>query len=193
MSPRDGFLAYCAHAVSLTGDEQAALRGRLRVREIDAGDAWVREGETCREVAFVAQGVLRVYFLAEGDEVTAYFASEGEMVSDYESVLTGEVSRQTIEAVEPTTLAVLRRENMHWAFEHLAHGEKLGRLIAEKLFLATHRRLASFYLESAEDRYARLLDEQPDLVQRVPQHILASYIGVRPQSLSRIRRRMGKG
>ena len=191
--PRDALVAYVAAAVPLAPAEADALRQRAAVRALAAGEPWVREGDRRPEVALVAAGVLRVYFLADGDEVTAYFATEGQMVSDYEAFLTGEPSRMTVEAAEPTTLAVLDRAAVEWAYRELAHGDRLGRLVAERLFLATHRRLAAFYLESAEDRYARLVAEHPGLVQRVPQHVVASYVGVRPQSLSRIRRRIAEG
>ena len=190
--PFDAFLDHVAAAIALRPGERAALRARLRRRELAAGTAWVREGARCDEVAFVADGLLRVYFLADGDDVTAYFASEGQTVSDYESFLTRAPSRMTIEAIAPATLVVLDRGAVEWAYATLAEGERLGRRIAERLFLATHARLAAFYLESAEARYTRLVAEHPDLLQRVPQHTIASYLGVRPQSLSRIRRRLAE-
>ena len=187
------FLQYIAQAVALGEDEVNALRERMSLRQIRAGEAWLREGERCHEVAFVASGVLRVYFLDDGDDVTAYFATEGHTVSDYESFLTGAPARMTTEAVEDAALVVLGRDAIEWAYQTLAQGERLGRVIAERLFLATHARLAAFYLDSAEERYTRLVEEHPGLIQRVPQHMIASYVGVRPQSLSRIRRRIAGG
>ena len=189
----DGFLRYIAQAVSLGEDETEGLRERMSLRRIDAGEAWIREGERCNDIAFVASGVLRVYFLDDGDDVTAYFATEGQTVSDYESFLTGAPARMTTEAVEDAALVILGRDAVEWAYRTLSHGERLGRVIAERLFLATHARLASFYLDSAEERYTRLMAEHPGLLQRVPQHMIASYVGVRPQSLSRIRRRIAEG
>ena len=189
----DGFLRYIAQAVSLGEDETEGLRERMSLRRIDAGEAWIREGERCNDIAFVASGVLRVYFLDDGDDVTAYFATEGQTVSDYESFLTGAPAGMTTEAVEDAALVILGRDAVEWAYRTLSHGERLGRVIAERLFLATHARLASFYLDSAEERYTRLMAEHPGLLQRVPQHMIASYVGVRPQSLSRIRRRIAEG
>ena len=143
---------YVSRAVPLGADEASGLRERLVQRRLDAGTAWLSEGDTCHEVAFVASGVLRIYSLSDGEEVTAYFARSGEMVSDYESYLTGTPARMTIDAVVPVSLVVLGRETIDWAYQALAHGERLGRVIAERLFLATHARLAAFYLESAEER-----------------------------------------
>lgn len=190
--PKEAFLDYIGEAVDLIGDERDRLRRHLRLRTLAKGETLVREGERCHEVAFVGHGVLRVYFLSDGDDRTAYFVTEGHTVSDYESFLAGEPSKMNIEAIEDAVLVVLNREGMRWAYEELRHGERLGRLIAERLFVATHRRLASFYLDTAEARYRRLVDEHPGLVQRVPQHLIASYVGVRPQSLSRIRRRIAE-
>lgn len=189
---REAFLDYVEQAVHLAGDERDRLRLHLHPRTLSRGEALVREGDRCHEIGFVGQGVLRVYFLSDGDDLTAYFATEGHTVSDYESFLSGEPSRVNIEAAEDAVLAVLTREGVRWAYAELRHGERLGRLIAERLLVATHRRLASFYLDSAEERYRKLVREQPGLVQRVPQHLVASYVGVRPQSLSRIRRRIAE-
>ena len=189
-SASDAFLDALGATVDLSDSERRALGARLGERTLDRGGALVRQGDRCDVVGFVAQGAMRITVTVDGDERTTYFATDGQMVSDYESVLTGAPARTTLEAVEPCTLSLLDRGTIDWAYGALRHGERLGRLVAENLFVATHRRLVSFYVDTAEARYLRLLDEHPGLVQRVPQHLIASYVGVRPQSLSRIRARL---
>ena len=189
----DAFLDAIEARVPLSPDERGTLGARLSARSLARGEPLVREGDRCDLVAFVGAGAIRVTVTVDGDERTAYFATDGQTVSDYESFLTRAPARMTLEAVEPCELAVLDRDAIAWGYAELRHGERLGRLIAENLFLATHRRLISFYVDSAEARYLRLLDEHPGLVQRVPQHMIASYVGVRPQSLSRIRARLAGG
>ncbi|MGB3541490.1 Crp/Fnr family transcriptional regulator [Rubrivirga sp.] len=166
------------------------LTGRLVRSRFGAGEPYVRKGEVCRSVGFVASGVLRVIAGRDGDDRTTYFATESQFVSDYGSFLTDEPSRLRIEAVEPTELWLLPREAVREAYDRFPWGDRLGRVIAERLFVEAHRRLVSFYLDSAEQRYLALEREQPALLQRVPQHRIAEYVGVRPPSLSRIRARL---
>ena len=191
MAPPDP-IAYVSALVGLSADERAWLAGQFRERRLERGDHLLREGEQCREVAFVVEGVLRVYVLDDGDEQTTYFGTAGQFVTDYESVLSGAPSAMNVDALTSCRLAVLPSEALAEAYARLADGERLGRQIAERLFLAAHRRLMSVYLDSAEDRYLALVTDHPDLVQSVPQHVLASYLGVRPPSLSRIRARVAR-
>ena len=194
--PADAVRAYVEAAVGAPlGDADAAWLGdRLAPRSLGAGEPYVREGDVCRSVGFVASGVLRVIAGRDGADRTTYFATEGQFVSDYGSFLTDEPSRLRIEAIEPTRLLLLSREAVRDAYDRFAWGDRLGRVIAERLFVEAHRRLVSFYLDSAEERYLALERDQPGLLQRVPQHMIAEYVGVRPPSLSRIRARLaGKG
>ncbi|MEM0962942.1 MAG: Crp/Fnr family transcriptional regulator [Bacteroidota bacterium] len=184
--------AYVEGAIgaSLSEDEAAWMTERLASLGLAAGAPYVQEGSVCRSVAFVSSGLLRVIAGHDGDDRTTYFAVEGEFASDYGSFLTDAPSRLRIEAVEPTTLLLLSRETVHEAYDRFPWGDRLGRVIAERLFVEAHQRLVSFYLDSAEDRYLALQERQPDLLQRVPQHMIAEYVGVRPPSLSRIRARL---
>ena len=185
--------AYVEAAVGEPLSEEAAawIAARLAVRRVAPGQPVVAAGEVCRSVAFVAEGLVCV--LAGPDERTVYFASEGTFVSEYESFLTGRPSRLRIEAVEPATLLLLSREAVRAAYDRWPWGDRLGRVIAERLFVEANARLVSFYLDAAETRYLALERERPDLLQRVPLHMIAAYVGVQPASLSRIRARLARG
>jgi len=190
----DGLLDALDALAPLAPAERDALRATVSVRRVARGEAVHREGERCGVVWYVHAGVLRTHVTPGGDDRTLHFAPEGEMVTDYESLLTGAPGRLGIEAVEASTLAVLPGAAIAWAYETLPQGDRIGRRVAEALFLASHRRLRSFYLDTAEARYLHFVETYPGLVQRVPQHLIASYVGVRAPSLSRIRRRLaGRG
>jgi CRP-like cAMP-binding protein len=192
MTPPDPIRAYVESAIgaALPDDQAAWIAERLRPLRLDAGQPYVAEGDTCQSVAFIATGLMRVLAERDGDSRTVYFAPEGTFVSAYESFLTGLPSRLRIEAVEPTEALLLSRETVREAYARWPWGDRLGRVIAERLFVEANARLVSFYLDSAEDRYLGLLEARPDLLQRVPQHMIAEYVGVRPPSLSRIRARL---
>lgn len=190
----DAVLAYVESAVGerLSHEAVAWIGKRLRPERVAAGQPWLAEGDVCRSVAFVATGLLRVLAERDGDARTVYFAPEGTFVSEYESFLTDAPARLRIEAVEPTDVLTLSREVVREAYQRWPWGERLGRVIAERLFVETNARLVSFYLDSAETRYLSLEAARPDLLQRVPQHMIAEFVGVRPPSLSRIRARLGE-
>ena len=193
-APGNAVRAYVESAIDtrLTDDAAAWLAERLRPRSLDGGEPYVVAGDVCRSVAFVASGLLRVQAERDGDSRTVYFAPEGTFVSEYESFLSDEPARLRIEAVEATQLLQLSRDAVREAYARWPWGDRLGRVIAERLFVEANARLVSFYLDSAEDRYLALEAARPGLLQRVPQHMIAEYVGVRPPSLSRIRARLGR-
>ena len=191
-APSDAVRAYVEAAIGarLTDDAAAWLAERLLPRSVEQGEPYVDAGDVCRQVAFVASGLLRVQADREGDSRTVYFAPEGTFISEYESFLNDTPARLRIEAVEPTRVLQLSRDTVRDAYARWPWGDRLGRVIAERLFVEANARLVSFYLDSAEDRYLALEAARPGLLQRVPQHMIAEYVGVRPQSLSRIRARL---
>ena len=180
--------------VPLDDGDRAIVAAHVSTRGLATGEAWLRAGEVCHGVALVTRGILRAHVLTdEGRDVSAYFTSEGGMVSDYDSFLSQRPSRLFLTAAEACDLQVLSRVGIERLYARTGVGDRLGRVIAERLAVAAHRRLMSFYLDSPETRYRQLIDDQPELLQRLAQHQIASYVGVRPQSLSRIRARMRGG
>ena len=182
--------AYLDGLVALAPKEQDQIDSLVVPRTFQPGEHLLRERQPCGHVWFLQQGLVRVYFLRDGMDPTAWFVAEGGFVSDYVSFLSREPATMSIEALEPTRVQALSKAAIETIYRQVDRGDRLGRLLAEQLFVATHRRLSSFYLEDAEDRYRAFLRDYPRLLQRIPQHLIASFVGVRPQSLSRIRRRM---
>ena len=121
--------------------------------------------------------------------MTYGFGAEYEFVCDYSSFLVAQPSQNNIEALEPTDMLSISFDDLQRLYRDLEHGERLGRLIAERIFLQALDQLASFYRDPPAVRYQRFLGHFSHLLERLPQYYIASYIGGKPQSLSRIRRR----
>ncbi len=150
----------------------------------------LREGNRCNQVIFILKGVIRYFYYVEGNEHTAQFFFENEFFSDIESIITGNPSKLNIQALEKTDMLVFSREDLYRLYDTNPRIERFGRLMIENAYLGLLRRRNEFLNMEPEARYAHLVKHRPHLIQRVPQHYIASYLGIQPQSLSRIRKRI---
>ena len=138
---------------------------------------------------FIEKGILRVkIYDLNATEHTIHFAIENQFIADYRAFLTREKSRYQLEAMEPTQVIVLPREAIEWGYAYMQEGQKLGRLIAEYYFTYLDRRIEHLYTLSPIERYDLMNQIFPDIHNRVPQHMIASYLGITPIHLSRIKR-----
>ena len=165
--------------------------GRLfHEKSFRKGDHLLRAGSVCRYVIFIESGLVRYYINQDGEEKTNYFNKEGEFVCDYISFLPQSPSRVNIQALEDTVVWVINHHDLQQLYMEVSHGERFGRLAIERVFVQLVGQIASMYTDAPEMRYTSFTASYPDLVQRIPQYYIASYVGVKPQSLSRIRRRI---
>jgi CRP-like cAMP-binding protein len=125
----------------------------------------------------------------EKAEVTTHIFVDGSFVADYYSYLTATPSRQSIRAVEDCALVVADRRAVSRLYESVPVWERLGRMIVEEVYLCAHERTESFLHDAPEQRYLKLAETQTGLLARVPQYVIASYLGITPETLSRIRAR----
>lgn len=154
---------------------------------------FTRQGERCRYLAFVNSGCLRAYHTNDkGDEFTMYFAFVNWWTGDKTSFYSGTPSRFSVQALEETE--IFRADKTQWedALDKIAVFEKWYRVKTRKSYEATQQKIIDTQTESAEEKYVKLLKNAPEIVQRIPQHYIASYLGIRPQSLSRIRKNISK-
>lgn len=185
----DSLLAFMRRIIALDAAEEELVR-QLFVPERLARDEYLlRPGEVSRKVAFIGRGVLHNFQLRDGQAATYYFGREGEFIGDYTSFLPAVPSLNGIQALEDAELLTITYGNLQRLYQEVRAGERFGRLVAEALFVDVLGQLTSFYEDTPEQRYERFLALYPNLQQRVPQYHIASYVGVRPQSLSRIRGR----
>ncbi len=166
------------------------LEPMFQVKEWPARTTLLHEGEVARHMFFIKQGCLRLWFNKQGKDITVQFFVESEAVSSLESFLGRKRSMFSLETIEPTTVAMLGRDDWDRLFQ-LEPSLKDGLL---GLMIQRMENYARLFLSRIKDnpreRYEALVRERPDIIQRVPQHYIASYLGITPVSLSRIRKRI---
>jgi CRP-like cAMP-binding protein len=179
--------------IHFTEDEWRILKSCYTPQLVAKKDVLLQEGEVCRYVWFINKGCTRIFYInKEGEEITTDFLREGQFVTDFRSFITQAPATINIDALEPCELLAMSFEEREIVLKRVAEGEKLGRITAEQVFLKLFPRFEYFYLESPEDRYKRFIVEYPEIIQRVPLHYIASYLGIKAETLSRIRNRMMK-
>jgi len=141
------------------------------------------------EVFFIKKGTIRVIVQDnEGLEHTIHFALENQFIADYSSFILQQPALYTLQAIEETTVVVLPRSAIEWGYANLAQGDKMGRLIAEFYFIYQDNRIKNLYARSPKERYDTLSDVFPNIHNRAPQHMIASYLGITPVHLSRLKK-----
>lgn len=149
----------------------------------------LQEGDTCKYQAFVEKGLLRSYTIDEkGSEHILQFASEGWWVADLSSYLSEEPSFLNIEALEDAELLLINKTDWEASMKKIPGLEHYFRIILQNHLIATQKRLLQSLAETAEEKYNRFLKTYPECVQRMPQHMIASYLGVTRETLSRVRK-----
>ncbi|RRB02487.1 Crp/Fnr family transcriptional regulator [Larkinella rosea] len=186
----DRLFRHISRLVELTDDEFAFLKTLFIPKKLRRKQFLLQEGDIDKYIAFVDKGLLRVYTVDEkGVEHIVQFAPEGWWASDLYSYLTGEPARYNIEALEDAELLLLDQASNERMVQVVTKMERYLRLILQNNYVATHRRLVNSLSQSAEEKYREFVQRYPDIVQRVPQHMIASYLGITPAFLSRIRGR----
>lgn len=151
------------------------------------------QGELCRYLAFVNMGCLRAFHTDnKGNEFTMYFAFLNWWTGDKTSFYSGGPSRFSVQALEDTEIFQADKKRWEEALDHIPAFEKWYRFKARKAYEAAQQKLIDTQTESAEEKYLKLVKTAPEIVQRIPQHYIASYLGIKPQSLSRIRKNIFK-
>ena len=150
-------------------------------------------GKVCDKVGFILKGSVRYFHVKDGEDITGYFSFENEFLSSYKSYLTGLPGHVYIQALEESLLITFTKKDMDemLADPMLAYKmERFGRLIAEQYLCCYEDRVTAFITQTPEERYLELLDTGREILQRMPQHYIANYLGITPVSLSRIRKRI---
>jgi len=178
--------------VDLNKEDEQLIANSFVSMKLSKGDFFLRAGNTCKFVGFINTGLVRYFVLKNDEESTFEFTKEGEFISDYSSFNGGGVSNQNIEAIEDCELLVIDFPKLQHIFQTIPDGNLLGRLIIEHRFHIMVNQLLAVYMQNSEQRYTKFLNDYTDLTQRIPQYLIASYVGVQPPSLSRIRKRIFK-
>lgn len=190
----DAFLFLRQHIerfTPLSDVEWAMLTPHLRIKTIQKHQFFAEEGKVANEVALVLEGSFRHFYTNDGEEKTTYFYFEGHFLSAYMSCITRTPSRMTIEALSPARYIVFSYDVLLNLFERSITWQKFGRLISEYIVIGLEDRMVSLLTQSPEARYLALLESnKKKILDRIPQHYVANYLGITPVSLSRIRNRI---
>ncbi|HKH62761.1 MAG TPA: Crp/Fnr family transcriptional regulator [Flavitalea sp.] len=179
--------------VSFSDDEWNIFCGCLQLKSIKKRRQFASQGKVCNEVGFILSGSFRFFFVKDGIEISNYFCFQNEFISSYRSFLKREASLINIEAMEDSLLFCFSHASLQKLLNDdriVLKMERFGRKIAEYLICCYEERVVSFVTQTPEERYRLLLENGQDLLQRIPQHYVANYLGITPVSLSRIRKRI---
>lgn len=177
--------------IPLTEEDKELIKSYLTVKKLRKKQYILQEGEVCSSIIFVNKGVLRAYTTTDdGSEHIVQFALEGWLIADLYSFLTQEPGTYNIDAIEDSELILISYESHE---KLLQESVKYQSYILQQItgaYIALQRRLTSMISLPIEERYTNLIAMYPNIAQRVPQHMLASYMGLTPETLSRVRRRI---
>jgi len=146
-------------------------------------------GHTCRTIYFINRGLARIYYFKDDTDITESFAFENQIVVRVESLFTGKPSRKGIQMLEDSEVVAIDAVRLFRLYDSFPDIERLFRKIFEAGYVETVSRIESLQFHNAEERYRDLLQSSPDILKRVPLKFIASYLGITPVSLSRIRAR----
>ncbi len=175
--------------ISLTGDEKNVLLSLNLFRSLKKGTTLLKEGQKSQDSYFVLKGCIRIYYIIDGEEKTTAFYTEMDALTPH-CVLNKAPSEYFISCVEDSILTVSNSEMEAEINSKFPKFEIMCRKLSEELLAKQQIDFDEFKTSSPEQRYLNLLQKRPDLIQRVPQHQLASFLGIKPQSLSRLRARI---
>jgi CRP-like cAMP-binding protein len=180
---------YLSFVPELQEYDWTIFKGKLTIQRLKKGELLVRNGDTCRQVSFINKGLLRFFYLVNGKEISTGFVPENAYVSQYDSFLTNQPSAGNIDALEDCELINLSYDDMQALYKSNPVFEIFGRKIAEMLFIMISSQTTMLLTMSPEERYRSVIQNHPFVIQRVPQYMIASFIGITPEHLSRLRKK----
>ena len=185
----DKIRQHIQHIINLTPDEWLQLSPFIELKTIKKNDHFLTVGEVCNAIAFVQRGLL-VYYKTQqnGDEVTTDIAFEGDWVTDNYSRLNQTPSFLNIRAIESTELLIISQPKLVELYNTLPKLERLGRILMEQAYIRIAQHSIDLQSTTAKERYLQMLQHHPEVIQKVPLHHIANYLGIAPKSLSRIRK-----
>jgi len=184
------FVNYFSKVSTLSELESKAIAENMCIKTFKKGDFLLKEGQIAIDTYFVLEGCIREYIEIDGEEKTTNFFTEEQWVISMNNFSYQSPSENNLVCVEDTIVSVGNEEQAQKMFKIYPRFETIARAIVEADFAEQKKQLTSYLTDSPEQRYMKLLKSRPDIFQRVPQYQIASYIGVKPESLSRIRKRI---
>lgn len=165
-----------------------AFKDQLTYRKLKKHDLLWDIGEVCRDVGFITKGTMRYFFYRNDDEVTGQFFFENTFVTVYSSIITEKSTETAFQALEEVELLMISKNSLYKLFDQYKCWERFGRLMAEHTVVVMQRVRADLTAATPKEKYLQLIKERPKVLERVPLHLIASYLDMTPEHLSRVRR-----
>ncbi|NLR91447.1 MULTISPECIES: Crp/Fnr family transcriptional regulator [Flammeovirga] len=178
--------------ITLDQEELSILEESLSIKQYTKKEVIFSEGQVANELYFVTKGCVRLFYNVEGIDKTAFFYTEGQFICAGESFTFGTPALESYQAIEPTELIIFTKSDIEKLTRLVPKMEVIARVAVENELITSQKIIASFVTKSAKERYRDLLNTQKELFQRVPQQFIASFLGVSPETLSRIKARVHK-
>lgn len=179
--------------ITLTEKDKILIQQQVILKKLRKRQYLLQEGDVCKYTAFVSKGMLRSYTLDEkGNERIIQFAPEGWFIGDLYSFITQEPSTHNIDAIEDSELVLISSTAQDNLQNIIPEFLKFNYQQVRGAYIALQKRLTDMFNLSAEEKYIKLINTYPDIVNRVPQHMIASYMGLTPETLSRVRKNIAE-
>ncbi|TAF44408.1 MAG: Crp/Fnr family transcriptional regulator [Sphingobacteriales bacterium] len=186
----DKLKTYCKTVVPLTDEELSLIDKYFEVKKIKKKYFLLQDGNVCNFIGFIAKGTIRHFHIKEGSEKTCDISFENSWVTDFQSFSHSTSCIMNLQVMDDTTVFLIKKENLYKLYTECTKYETFGRLMAEQVAQRATEIAMSLSSEKPEERFQNLLKKQPDLFQRVPQKYIANFLGISPESLSRIQKRV---
>lgn len=190
----DILISHIQNKVSLTEEEKTELQSFFSVKKLKKKQYLLQEGDVCKCLSFVNKGLLKSYFTDEkGGENINMFAFEGWWISDFKSFINQEKAVLNIDAVEETELLMITLEDYDKLMLKIPVMDRYFRILYQNSLVTKDYRLIASNSYTAEEKYLQLVQKNPEMIKRVPHNLIASYLGLAPETISRIRKKILKG
>lgn len=177
------------HLINVSEDELNDFLNKTVIKTFKRQEIISRPNVVPNEIFFINKGLIRVLVTdSEGTEHSIHFALENQFIADYSNFIQGQPSIYSLQTLEETEVVILPRTAIEWGYKNLTDGQKMGRLIAEYYFIYQDDRIKNLYVRTPKQRYDSITDVFPNIHNRVPQHMIASYLGITPIHLSRLKK-----
>ena len=187
------FQKYLTDKIKLSNDEMQLIESVCKVKKLRKKQFLFQEGDIWHYNAFICRGLVKTFSIAEnGTEHIINFAPENYWTGDRESLTNGTPSRLNIDAIEPTELLLIDKTDFEKLCSQIPQLNQMVNQIIQKSFIVSQNRILANISFTAEEKYQNFLEKYPHIVNRIPQHMIASYIGITPETLTRLRRNMVK-